>query len=133
MPKTPDDLVKEYKDLYASLDAPRDIERAACTLYVSIFEKLKRKMRLDHAKAAKFIKDDFEIQDNKRLQFVEDGQHEDAYLCAQIQQAYRIFWNQVLNLSLGDNLIAKKDKPMSYPIDLSPRPKLYMGARTVRH
>lgn len=129
MPKTPDQLIKEYKDLYDSLSQPQGIEKAACTLYVSIFEKLKRKDRV--GKTVEFIRNDFYIQDNKRLQFSEDGQHDDAYLCAQIQQAYKLYWKEVLDLPLEANLCAKKNKPYFYPMDLSPPPR-YIGAITGR-
>jgi hypothetical protein len=131
MPKTPDELIQRYKDLYNSLPETSDMERSACTLYVSIFEKLKRKMRLNQLKVVNFIRDDFKVQDKKRLQFGEDEQTDDAYLCAQIQQAYRIFWVEVLDLPLDANLCAQKVKPMFMPMDLSPRVN-YMGIKTGR-
>lgn len=104
MLKTPnelaDELMQTYKNLYNDLPMSSDMERSACILYISIFEKLKRKMRLSDIKVIKFIREDFEVQDKKRLQFGEDSQTDDAYLCAQTQEAYRLFWTKVLGLSL---------------------------------
>ena len=132
MPKTPDILIDEYRNLHDNTDPKHDMERSACILYISIFERLKRKMRLNQTKVVNFIREDFSVQDKKRLQFSEDSQNDDAYLCAQIQQAYRIFWVQVLELPLEANLCAKKTKPYFYPMDLSPPPARYMGITTGR-
>lgn len=101
-------------DLQSSPHKGRDVEIAVCFVYLRVFETCLKKMRFN--KHEKYIRDEFNMCDRKRLDFRDDNQDMDAFLEAIKQEAYRQVW-EACDLPKG-HLVKRKQREFLWPIEI---------------